>query len=92
MKVNRLNLRPRAKRQTDEDNRFYQSKVWRSLRNEYIKQNPLCVYCQSNGIIKEAKVVDHIIPILMGGNSLSVTNLQSLCDSCHARKSAKEKR
>ena len=36
-------------------------------------------------------MVDHIKPINKGGSKLDIDNLQSLCNRCHALKSAKEK-
>jgi 5-methylcytosine-specific restriction protein A len=54
--------------------------------------NPLCKHCEEKGIIKGGECVDHIIPIRLGGGHLmlSVKNLQTLCNSCHAIKSGKE--
>jgi 5-methylcytosine-specific restriction protein A len=40
--------------------------------------------------LTEAKEVDHIKPISEGGEAFDIGNLQSLCVSCHAKKSAKE--
>ena len=38
-----------------------------------------------------AQMVDHIVPINKGGAPLDLNNLQSLCNACHAAKSAKDK-
>jgi 5-methylcytosine-specific restriction protein A len=35
--------------------------------------------------------LDHIKPIRLGGEMYDIENLQSLCKSCHGRKSAKER-
>jgi 5-methylcytosine-specific restriction protein A len=70
---------------------FYQSKKWRSLRNYKIQMNPLCELCEAKGLTESAKEVDHILAIKDGGEMLSYRNLQSLCRSCHASKSAKER-
>ena len=35
-----------------------------------------------------ATMVDHIVPIADGGEKLDEDNLQSLCQDCHARKTA----
>jgi len=35
-------------------------------------------------------MVDHIRQITMGGDRLHQSNLQTLCNSCHAKKSASE--
>lgn len=35
---------------------------WRKARNLYLQANPLCVYCQEDGRIEPATVVNHVIP------------------------------
>lgn len=79
------------KRKPSSGNGFYQSKLWRATRKKYIEIFPLCRHCEEKGIIKEAEVVDHIKPIEQGGNKLDVKNLQSLCHSCHNKKSNAER-
>lgn len=76
-------------RRTD-NSKFYQSSVWRKFRKLKLQTNPFCEECYKKGIITEAKVVDHIIPISKGGNPLSEDNVQSLCSSCHNKKSGRE--
>tara|TARA_Y100001938_G_scaffold95994_1_gene131405 strand:+ start:594 stop:926 length:333 start_codon:yes stop_codon:yes gene_type:complete len=75
-----------------EINKFYKSTPWRNIRLIVLKRQPLCVSCQKKGEIKTANVVDHILPIRLGGKKLELTNLQSLCVSCHNSKSSKEKK
>lgn len=55
---------------------------WRRARAYYLSQHPLCVWCG-----KIALVVDHITPH-KGDMSLfwDINNWQSLCTSCHGRK------
>jgi 5-methylcytosine-specific restriction endonuclease McrA len=72
--------------------RFYASKRWRSLRNYYISMNPLCEECERNGFITPGQDVDHIKPMRLGGAMTSLDNLQTLCKSCHNRKTARESR
>ena len=72
--------------------KFYQSSAWRSLRAKFIAAHPLCAECQKKGVVTPARVVDHILPINMGGAALSEDNLQALCDRCHNAKSARDKR
>ena len=81
--------KPKHLREVDNTS-FYNSKRWRSLRNYFIQMYPLCVNCKRKGEIKNARVVDHIVPINMGGSPIDIKNLQSLCDPCHNSKSAKE--
>ena len=51
----------------------------------------MCEECLKVGRLTPAQMVDHIVPINKGGASLDIENLQSLCNACHARKSAKDK-
>lgn len=82
-------------------NKFYQSKAWRRFTREHRIIEPLCRECKKDGIITPAYCTDHIKPInpldsydtMNGryGEPLDHDNAQSLCESCHAKKSAKEK-
>ena len=69
---------------------FYNSKRWRALRNYYIQANPLCEQCKRDGHVTAAQCVDHLTPISMGGSMVDIKNLQSLCNTCHNKKSARE--
>lgn len=80
------------KRETTRKDGFYQSVDWRKLRNHFIQEHPLCSNCNNKGIIQEAEMVDHILPISQGGNKLDSKNLQSLCNKCHNRKSNSERK
>lgn len=72
--------------------KLYNSKAWKVLRNEYLFMNPLCVECFKHDIIRDAYIVDHIIPINKGGDPLpSLEGLQGLCPSCDAKKRARDK-
>lgn len=50
----------------------------------------MCVMCKAEGVIKQAELVDHIKPIMDGGEVFDWDNLQSLCHSHHNSKTAKE--
>lgn len=68
---------------------WYSRAPWRKLRNAYIDENPICVCCEAlTGVIVPAKEIDHIIPISTGEEpeALDWDNLQSLCRSCHSKK------
>ena len=69
---------------------FYNSRRWKSLRNYWVQMNPLCKLCEEQGYYTPAECVDHIIPIRFNGSMTSLTNLQSLCNGCHASKTGKE--
>ena len=70
---------------------FYQSTPWRKLRKMKLDQDPVCEICRKQGKLTPAQMVDHIVPINKGGAPLDLDNLQSLCNACHAVKSARDK-
>ena len=60
---------------------------WRSARELFLANEPLCRNCMLQNIITGADVVDHIIPH-RGDHELfwDQTNWQPLCYSCHSIK------
>ena len=73
--------------------RFYSTAAWTRLRAHKIARDPLCEVCLAEGRTEAATEVDHIVPIDVDwGRRLDITNLQSLSRSCHARKTAADKR
>ena len=84
------------KRRPSSYKRGYGAK-WRKLRKIILWEYPFC-----QGFIKgvsgkpyqcnePAQEVDHIIPLSSGGTN-EHDNLQSLCKSCHSRKTIQEQR
>lgn len=73
-----------------EHDQFYHTPAWRAVRKRYITMNPVCEQCQKHGKITPGDMVDHIVPIKKGGDKLNFSNLQTLCNPCHAYKSGKE--
>ncbi len=59
------------------------------LENGVKVSNKLCLECFKAGTIKEGKHTDHITARKQGGKD-QADNLQTLCDTCHAKKSANE--
>jgi 5-methylcytosine-specific restriction protein A len=57
---------------------------WQRERLGFLARNVLCVYCERNGRICEATVVDHIEPH-RGDQKLfwNQKNWQALCRECH---------
>lgn len=70
--------------------RFYNCSRWLNLRALILSEQPLCRHCEVRGLTEIATEVDHIIPIIEGGNPTSRENLQPLCASCHSRKTRGE--
>jgi hypothetical protein len=67
------------------------SKKWRELRNEFIREHPLCSACNARGLIVAARCVHHLTPVETGKTdkecedlAFSRSNLQALCYECHA--------
>lgn len=71
---------------------FYTSGRWQKVRNAYIRRHPLCEHCLARGEMVAGTEVDHIVEIKDGGSKLDFSNLQTLCRSCHAIKTAQEQR
>lgn len=72
---------------------FYDTREWRDLRNEHRAHNIWCESCNLKvpRVLSEVKHVDHILPRLKWPSlELSPDNLQSLCLTCHNRKSRSE--
>lgn len=63
---------------------LYNRKAWKELRLEHLTKNPLCVFCQREGRLAPATVVDHI-QAHKGNLELffDPDNLQSLCKLHH---------
>lgn len=64
--------------------------LWDSLSRRWRRFHPLCVMCMAQGQVVAGECVDHIIPINEGGALLDEGNLQTLCWSCHSRKTVRE--
>ena len=69
---------------------FYQSAPWRTLRDYFLQISPLCEYCLDEVLAVPATEVDHKIDIKDKPElRLDSSNLQSLCQSCHNKKSSR---
>ncbi|MFN7881901.1 MAG: HNH endonuclease signature motif containing protein [bacterium] len=65
--------------------------AWQKARAAWLARHPLCKRCESAGQIVAATVVDHIIPHRGDKQRFwDSTNWQSLCKTCHDRKTATE--
>jgi 5-methylcytosine-specific restriction protein A len=75
---------------TPEERRFYSSARWQKIREAQLRREPLCRPCKANGVVKAAKVADHMVPRRQGGSD-APENLQSLCWRCHQQKRQQER-
>ena len=90
----------RERRQTSPElsaaQKFRSSARWQRLRELCLNRSPLCqdpygVHARDNRP-EAATDVDHIVAITVApGRAGDLSNLQSLCRSCHARKSGQER-
>ena len=77
-------------RQAPNRDRLY-GRRWREASRTYLRQNPLCRYCQQMGRLVTATVVDHITPHRGdAGRFWDANNWQPLCKRCHDSVKAKE--
>ena len=81
--------RPRSRSVEDaaQNSRWYDRR-WQRLRRQFLAEFPLCAHCDHAGHVREANVVDHIVPLRNGGARLDRANLQPLCTRHHAIKTA----
>jgi 5-methylcytosine-specific restriction protein A len=65
--------------------------AWVRLRLMVLAEEPLCRECLKLGMVEPASEVDHVISVRQAPELRLVrSNLQSLCASCHSKKTAKE--
>lgn len=70
---------------------MYKTPEWQTLRSEQLLREPWCRECAKRGMRTRATDVDHIRDH-KGDWAVFADpgNLQSLCHSCHSRKTAAE--
>lgn len=65
---------------------------WRKLRKRIMARDThLCQECKRNGIMTQAKEVDHIVNKASGGTDED-DNLEAICTPCHKKKTILERR
>jgi 5-methylcytosine-specific restriction protein A len=70
---------------------MYNTDLWRRLRSEQLLREPWCRECAKQGRRIRATDVDHIVDHKGDMARFSdAGNLESLCHSCHSRKTAAE--
>ena len=77
-----------AKKRQDKRGLATNSARWRRLREIVLRGEPLCRHCKERGQVTPATQVDHIDNDSFNN---SESNLQPLCASCHASKTAQER-
>jgi len=70
---------------------WYNKAQWLNIRKQHLIKEPLCRECKRHGIYTKGNEVDHIIPH-KGNFKLFIdrVNLQTLCTSCHSKKTMRE--
>lgn len=64
--------------------------AWERLRLQVLERDShLCLECLRAGIFNHGRNVDHIVPKSQGGGD-ELSNLQTLCDTCHTAKTQAE--
>ena len=71
--------------------RLIQSREWRELRVQVLREQPLCQWCKAKGYITAAREIHHIVEAETGRSESEVrdlmfrrSNLVALCHECHA--------
>ena len=63
---------------------------WRKLRLRYLVDNPLCIECKRSGRTEAAVDVHHKIRRMDAPElAYDVSNLESLCRSCHSKETSR---
>jgi len=77
---------PKRKTFARKEDKRYNSRRWRTISKHQRAMYPLC---EGPGCNELAHVCDHITPVTQGGDFWNGP-FQSLCHSCHNRKTAQE--
>lgn len=76
-----------------DSNAMYNTAQWQALRKIQLSKQPLCIGCESQGIVTQATVVDHLFPWRqIGKEAFYINKFQSLCYEHHAEKTQLEQR
>lgn len=72
---------------------FYSSQAWMRVRDARRRNSPLCQECEKEGRVTPMHAVDHKKPrVDYPELALDYDNTQSLCETHHNRKTARERR
>jgi 5-methylcytosine-specific restriction enzyme A len=68
-------------RRNPESKKFYNSPLWRAVREDVLALRPVCEVCQRTS----AEHVHHIIPLSERPDlETELNNLQAVCSKCHS--------
>lgn len=79
--------KPSYLRRSDRPVNRIRGRKLQSIRSAHFRDNPLCVHCETRGIVRIATELDHIEAIINGGHDVP-SNRQGLCRDCHEAKTA----
>lgn len=80
-------------RSDDVAKRIRSTARWRKVRELKRRRDPLCEDCAERGATEPMTEVHHLVPVRERPDlAFVMTNLRSLCDPCHRRRSAEERR
>lgn len=80
----------KGRTRTRTNQKFYKSAVYRRARAAYMHEHPQCEVCWHWGVVRQAEILEHLIPINFGGAKLNRENWMSVCRVHADRKSGKE--
>lgn len=73
-----------------ESEKLYHTARWARIRKRQLAKDPWCAQCLLQDVYTPATVVDHVIPHRGDPVKFYRGPFQSLCKTCHDRKTAKE--
>lgn len=89
-------LKPRVQfaRQKIQSHYVERDRSWafKKARERYLSDNPLCMYCEADGRVTAACILEHRVPLWQGGAMWSEANWAASCKPCADAKTAREAR
>lgn len=62
---------------------------WMRLRSAILQRDPICRSCETKGRVRPSTIVDHLVPLSLGGSD-EPSNLAGTCNDCHQDKTQRE--
>lgn len=76
------------RRRVDTSTSLYNDRRWRAFSKQWLATHPLCEQCTRDGRVTAGAEVDHIEPHKGDVQKFWAGPFQTLCTSCHSRKTA----